>query len=60
MLIKADPGNKATLGTGVPENDKFTLADSDSSKMDSAIERVNVLTVELKVVTHSSMSPIEL
>ena len=59
MFIKADAGDRVTPGSWFPGNDKVSLADSDSSKMDSVIGRVNVVTLELKVITSTSMIPIE-
>ena len=62
MLIEADEGDKVTPGNGVPGNDKVTLADSESSKMDSviAIGRVNVFRVGPKVITNMSIVPIRI
>ena len=57
MLIKAEAGDKVTPGSGVPENDKVILADSDSSKTDSIVRRLNVVTFELKVISSLSRVP---
>lgn len=57
MLINADAGDKVTPDSGFPGNDKVRLADSDSSKMDSVIGRVNVVMLELKVISSMSIIP---
>ena len=60
MLIKADAGDKVTPDSEVSGNDKVTFADSDSSKMDSVIGRVNVVTLELKLITSMPIIPIQI
>lgn len=57
MLIKADAGDNITPGSGIPGSDKVTIADFDSSKMDSVISRVNMVTLELKMIVSMSMVP---
>ena len=57
MLIKADAGDNITPGTGVPGNDKVTIADFDSSKMESVVGRVNIVTLELKMIAIVSIIP---
>ena len=60
MLIKADAGDKVTPDFEIPVTDKVILADTESSKMDSVIGRVNVVTSELKLITSMSIIPIQM